>query len=394
MKIVLFLISFLVAIPLLSLPQYQLLTGNRCGNCHVNHQGGGQRNELGYYAMADVSILKPDFIMKNLPESNSPFSNTMVGLDLRAQMARGVADDAERRVFPMQFAAYASHKTTDWLTLEGTFSFYNKNRRYPGQQMFFGSALIQPNLDFPQLRVGYFQPSIGVRFDDHTNFARLIPNNRVFTTPIIAPNYAELGAEMTYDLVNYKAKGFVTLTGGAFSTRSLNDVSMFSENGQFKPIVGTDDISYIGRIQFSENHLLTDITNSTLGASYFTNAGVTFTNVFGGVGVSDAFSIMAEYSMKEANSFFSIQSTSISAMYQATEGVFFEIRAEESSGTVQQGGEKVTNTNKQLVLSSQLFLFPGIVLRPEYRILDTEQQPRLLEQYTSSRFFVQLYAFF
>lgn len=394
MKIVLFLICFLITIPTFSLPQYQLLTGNRCGNCHINHQGGGQRNELGYYAMSDVSIFKPDLIMKNLPESNSPFANTLMGLDMRVQMARGVSDDAERRVFPMQFAAYASHQVSNWLTLEGTFSFYNKERRYPGQQMFFGSALIQPNLSFPQLRVGYFQPSIGVRYDDHTNFARLIPNSRVFNTPIISPNYAELGTELTYDLVNYKSKGFVTLTGGAFSTRSLNETSMFNTDGEFRPVVANNDVSYIGRIQFSENHLITDITNSTLGASYFTNAGVTLANFFGGIGVSDAVSILAEYSSKEAASFFSVNTKSITAMYQATEGVYFEFRAEESSGTVQQGTNKVTNSNTQFVLGSQLFLFPGVVLRPEYRFLDTEQSPRLIEQYNSSRFFVQLYAFF
>ncbi len=394
MKIVLLLLSFFATIPLLSLPQYQLLTGNRCSNCHLNQQGGGLRNELGFYTMSDVSIFKPEAIMSNLPSSNSPFEKTIVGADIRVQMARGVADDAVRRVFPMQFAAYASHQLADWMTIEGTFSYYSSERRYPGQQMFFGSILIQPDYTFPQLRIGFFQPSIGIRYDDHTNFARLLPNNRVFTTPIISPNYAEAGAEISYDVVNYKSKGFITVTGGAFSTRSLHDVTFFSTDGNLKSVVGQDDISYLGKIQFSENHLITPSTNSTLGASYFRNASVTLANFFGGIGISDAVSILGEYSSKVAPSFFSLESKSISVMYSAFEGVYFEVRAEESSGTIQQGSETVTNTNKQLVLSSQLFIFPGIVLRPEYRLLDTEQTPRLSTQYTSSRFYVQFYAFF
>ncbi|MBK7412179.1 MAG: hypothetical protein IPI29_06455 [Ignavibacteria bacterium] len=36
-----------------------LMSGNRCANCHVNQQGAGLRNELGWYSMMDESVIKP-----------------------------------------------------------------------------------------------------------------------------------------------------------------------------------------------------------------------------------------------------------------------------------------------------------------------------------------------
>jgi hypothetical protein len=39
--------------------QFALLTGNRCINCHITTQGGGQRDELGQYAMDGVGLLAP-----------------------------------------------------------------------------------------------------------------------------------------------------------------------------------------------------------------------------------------------------------------------------------------------------------------------------------------------
>jgi len=54
----LFVFLFVVSAPLYAIPQFALLTGNRCSNCHVaTGGGGGMRNDLGWYSFNDVSII-------------------------------------------------------------------------------------------------------------------------------------------------------------------------------------------------------------------------------------------------------------------------------------------------------------------------------------------------
>ena len=52
-------LAFCLIVDLLALPQMSLLSGNRCSSCHVNQQGGGTRNDLGWYTYRDVSALQP-----------------------------------------------------------------------------------------------------------------------------------------------------------------------------------------------------------------------------------------------------------------------------------------------------------------------------------------------
>ena len=69
-------------------------------------------------------------------------------------------------------------------------------------------AIYQPNYNWPALRVGHFQPSIGMRYDDHTMLVRQTPM-LPGAASLIAPNYAEYGAE-----VHYYKKLWLSQTGG------------------------------------------------------------------------------------------------------------------------------------------------------------------------------------
>ena len=68
--------------------------------------------------------------------------------------------------------------------------------------MFVNQPQIQPSFKLPRLRIGYFQPSIGVRYDDHTAVVRQIAEGSG-PRSLIAPNYAEVGAEL------FPSSGFV-----------------------------------------------------------------------------------------------------------------------------------------------------------------------------------------
>jgi hypothetical protein len=59
---------------MVALPQFSLLTGNKCLNCHMTTQGSGLRNDLGWYIAKDMKLLSAhtaglEFIEK--AESNS-----------------------------------------------------------------------------------------------------------------------------------------------------------------------------------------------------------------------------------------------------------------------------------------------------------------------------------
>ncbi|MCS6809418.1 MAG: hypothetical protein RML40_11545, partial [Bacteroidota bacterium] len=102
------------ALPVWALPQFSLMTGNRCLTCHINAQGGGIRSELGWYALKDAGMLQPSTIplLKELyaleGESNAYLDGQLtLGMDVRGQMTRSPATaTAQRRFFPMQLAIY------------------------------------------------------------------------------------------------------------------------------------------------------------------------------------------------------------------------------------------------------------------------------------------------
>jgi hypothetical protein len=224
--------------PVFAIPQFSLLTGNRCINCHVNTQGSGLRNELGWYVSHDTRMIKPADVplLKMLyaldGESNSYFDGLLtLGIDARFQLAGSSRNqDAPPRFFPMQASIYAALNPTDWLTIEGS---YNAGPvRYAGQQSWTASVIVQPTVVSPRLRVGHFQPSLGMRYDDHTLLVRNVAGSN--SSPLIAPNFAEYGAELSYDGVKW-----LSLAAGAFLPRSLAQLAAPNENGDFVSLVPT-----------------------------------------------------------------------------------------------------------------------------------------------------------
>ncbi|TAE31853.1 MAG: hypothetical protein EAZ92_02265 [Candidatus Kapaibacterium sp.] len=403
-SIALFGVWILQTAPLQALPQFSLMTGNRCLTCHITTQGGGIRGELGWYASKDVGMLKPKDIplLKELyaldGESNSFFDNTLTfGMDLRAQYAQTARSTTiPGRFFPMQLSLHAAFTPTQWLTVEGTLNAATFWRRYAGQPAWAASVIIQPDYTLPQLRVGHFQPSIGMRYDDHTMLIRQVagssfPNGQ----PLIAPYYADWGAEINYDGLKW-----LSLTAGAFLPNNLAQSLTVDERGS-----GIPPISIISKLpenptlqqQFASPTLLgralvwlrteDHALNGHLGASVLNNGTFTLINAFAGAGLTDALSLMGEYALSGIKDGRQTRNYSVELTYRPFSWLYPFVRYE--YGTTRQAipggiGDYYT---RQIVGGVQWFVLPYIELRPEVRYVETEA-------YSGTRFAAQIHIFY
>lgn len=377
--------SFLLVVacsPLQSLPQFSLLTGNRCINCHVNVQGGGLRNDLGWYAMESVGLLQYEDIglggLRPVLSTNTFAGDRLtVGIDFRLQSSRSLRDtSSERRLFPMQGAFYASYKPLDWLLAEGSYNLGRRVYAYAGQQSWSGSIAVQPRLDYPQLRIGFFQPSIGYRFDDHTMLIRRIPAGS--QDYLFAPNWAEWGAEL-----NYYRLEWLTLTAGVTSLAGLKDATLSDASGGTRPLLSEPNApAAVGRVLFSPR-LLRERLTINAGGSTLQHREFSLWNVFGGIGYADVASVIIETMQQTTPGARTITATSAELMLHLAEPVYLYARAEH--------GETATGSNslrqEQYLIGAQIFVLPFVELRPEYRIID-------LPLYRLNRWTVQLHVFY
>ena len=357
-----------------ALSQFALLTANRCVNCHITAQGGAQRDELGQYSMDGVGLLAPNYVLPG----KTAYADGLVlmGADIRGQMARShTSPEAERKVFPMQVALYSVVRPSNALKIEGSYNFGPE--KYAGQRAWTASAIYQPNYNWPALRIGHFQPSIGMRYDDHTMLVRQTPDV-AGATSLIAPNYAEYGAE-----VHYYKKLWLSLTAGIYSARALSENTV--QNASL--IENRDKPSFLGRIVLWPK-LVEQKMNFYLGGSWLKNGDFLMTNLFAGVGLQDKIAVMAEYVLSDKEGVREAKTASVDITLQAIPGLLLFARGETGEVKhIRTSARAVDLMTQQAVFGIQIFLTPQIELRPEYRILDTET-------FRSSRYALQLHVFY
>ncbi len=375
--------SFLLVVAcssLQALPQFSLLTGNRCINCHVNVQGGGARNDLGWYAMESVGVFQYDDLglsaLKPVLSTNTFLDDQLtIGFDFRLQSSRSLRDTSgDRRLFPMQGAFYAAYRPFDWM--QGTYNLGRRVYAYAGQQSWSASITLQPSLEYPQLRVGFFQPSIGYRFDDHTMLIRRIPAGS--QDYLFAPNWAEWGAEL-----NYIRFEWLTATVGLTTLTSLADATLSDATGASRPLLrNPSEPAIVGRLLFSPRFFQQRLTVNA-GSSTLQQGDFSLWNVFGGVGYADVVALTLETMRQQTTGVRTITATSAELMLHVAEPVYVYARAER--------GETIANgtslRQEQYLLGAQIFVLPFIELRPEYRIVD-------LPLYRLNRWTVQVHMFY
>lgn len=388
-----------LAIHAYAIPQYTLLSGNRCINCHFNVQGGGLRNDLGWYSNNDASLIKPEWIgldgVYSGMTSNQALDNKLTfGLDLRVQSFRRYGDTSASRVFiPMQSQLNVALQAVEGIAVEGMFdlsAFHQQTKGSalkPGQQSWMGSVIIEPSLAYPQLRIGFFQPSIGLRYDDHTMYSRQLASDPMRT--LIAPNFAELGAEATY--YNFR---WMSLTLGIFQNSALSKIFLPDRTNDtlFNPqtIVKSGSVSLLGKVAFTPKVFSEDIM-SNVGASFYGSGDFSLIHFFAGLGLADLIAVQFDAMMQSSKDIRSLKSVSAEAIGSIDHALLLYARVEYGESRRESSVAFVDAPNslisRQYVVGAKMFLLPFIEFRPEYRIVDNDL-------YTSGRWTAQLHIFY
>lgn len=364
----------LLALPaeiLTALPRFSLLTGTRCSACHYNPQGSGIRTELGWSTMNQVGAISPEDIgLGSLysGETNTFFDGLMTfGLDARLQMAKlGRPPNADRKVIPMQFAPGIAITPFEELAIYGT---YNAGpTRYIGQTSYDFAVQYQPGVTLPSIRVGYIQPSTGIRHDDHTMFIRR--DAAYYSTPIIPPNYNDWGGEITYE-----GQRWLTVNAGAFSARGLA--------GKTELSIDSAQPLYLARVVLWPQ-LLDEGLNGMLGGSYFGNGDFRMMNAFAGIGLADKATIYGEGMYLRTSDDRIIRNLMMQGSYQLAQWLALEWRYEWGLSEQAATGPFYASS---FVVGTQFFLLPYLEIRPEYRYFENDE-------YGMGQYTVQVHAFY
>ena len=369
-------------------PQYSMLTGNRCLACHVHEKGGGARDMLGAYTKSSVSLIPikgtatGDFF-NDLAKYNS-FMNgkALVGLDFRFQSAKlGGPVNNERKYFSMQFSPYLTYTPVKWLHFTGHYNFidmlydnlsiYEDFQIYQGQQTWSASVQIKPDPRYPSLRAGFFMPSVGNKFDDHTLMIRQI-TTQIFARPFIPPDYAELGAEISYDGLKW-----LNLTAGVFNSESMAEINyggtQLSREGKATPLLRA---AFLPR--FFNNQL-----NTNIGGSYFFNEDFYIANAFVHLGWTDKISLITEYMHYDQDDLLSVDNFLVELLYQIDPALTLSGRIEDASTEDLISGDVPMEYNSmQYVVGANIYFLPFMEFRPEYRIFDRDEAESYSSQWT------------
>jgi len=383
---------------LLTRPEYTLLTGNRCTNCHISAQGSGQRNVLGSYARNETSLVGDESIMdffNSFNQLNSLENNLFLwGFDYRLQSARlGDPSNSHRELFSMQMTPYLTISPVKWLQFSGQYNLLyafdflkdgseeqQKTVRYPGQETWQAFATIKPDYNYPALKIGYFSPAIGTKYDDHTLFIR--QSWTTYPTVLVAPDNSEIGAELNYDKFQW-----LQLTAGAYGANTMSEIKLPTAQGQRVSIVDDESISYLFKTVFTPR-FADNFVNTYLGGSYFVNGDYNIISAFAGVGLTDIISLIGEYARADKNEMRTSNNYSVGLYYPFVSAFALTARYESASTddySVPDDRNNLKYTNYQtnsVVLGANIYPLPNIELKPEFRILDRRDFESYAQQWT------------
>ncbi|MCX7736883.1 MAG: hypothetical protein N2319_09235 [Candidatus Kapabacteria bacterium] len=397
MKTFLYLYIFFISFSLFSTPQIALQTANRCINCHLSESGSGLRNENGWRTVGKYSLIKPDWIgLKDFFDltklTNSALDGKLYfGADIRAQYSKTFKPGTQRKFFVKQVTGYVSYEVSDWLWLEGGYNFAETKYKNHGQQSWTAGVVLDPFPETPKVRIGHFQPGFGIRYDDHTMLIRMIANENVYANPLFAIDFSDFGIELYKDVYSPSPEWIFNLSGGVFSSNNLSKVKINSIEGA-KNLTGEKNAIYVLKGMLSETIGMSDFTSSLAGMSILKTTDYTQFNYFAGISFFKRFSLLFEYSKGNKGDIFSLENYQGILNVKIIDPVYFEIRAERAKSNYK--SLEILNTTQQLVFATQIFILPFIEVKQEFRLIDTEQNPREFTQYKGALYYLQLHLFY
>lgn len=356
-------------------PQYSILQtyGAKCSACHINIQGGGIRSIGGWLSRKDYALIDPSWLGLNkffnkLTARNSYFDDKLIiGFDTRIQSAKWPKGpgQSERDYMIMQATPYLVFSPLNWIWVEGFYNFayhLEKSKRYPAQQPYALSLYLKPIEALPSLRIGFFQPPIGQKWDDHTLFVRSVIA-QTGKHYIVPDDYAEWGAQLDYENISW-----LSLSSGIFYGKNLSKLSARNQNSNTISLVDTNSFGVAVRGMLIPEFIKS--FNSYTGGSFYINNDYYISSIFVGAGLSDRISIIGEYVRSEKKNSRLTLSFLTDITYQLKESLLPFIRFERS--ILKDKDENKPIYANGITLGSHIILLPSLDLLIEYRILDRE----------------------
>ncbi len=221
--------------------------------------------------------------------------------------------------------------------------------------------IFKPSFEYPELRFGFIKPSLGNLFDDHTLFIRQV-TDEYFAYQVLPPDYAELGAELSYDYFKW-----LNVTAGIFKSESMNVIALPDENFANVNIVGKNELFKLIRValmpRFFENYL-----NTHFGGAYYFADDYSISDLFFHLGLTDDISFIAEYVMTNKKGMRESGNFLMEGMYQFMPSLMGYIRYE--TAHTKELSQKAEFNAVRYTIGLNVFLLPFIEFRPEYRILE------------------------
>ena len=398
----------LVTLPATSdaLPRMSATSGAPCTTCHFNPDGGGLRSEIGWGTQWMTGAIDHDttglgFLHNR--STNRVLDWMAVGVDARVQVTRLgqptlSVDDAgdpqvnapRRAAFPMQLQPYLAIAPSSSFNVQGSLDivpfFYDDGvsddlctTPYPGQTCGQAHLTVDPFDTGPSLRAGLFRPSLGIRHDDHSML--LLADASRDRPWVIPPNYAEAGAE-----ISYQPRHWIRADAGAFHTRNLaravGDPGLTEGAGQ---VAGLARVSYFPRFDLGPDRTL----YGWLGASVYGDADQRFRidQGFFGLGWLDRGSLMAELAHLQFGPDADRRAinTALIATYSFADWFVAEGRVERAATNDHMADQ--SHLTYAATAGVHFYPVPFVKLRPEYRFVTTDTWS--MGQYT-----VQLHLFY
>ena len=379
-----------------ALPRMSATSGAPCSTCHYNSDGGGLRSEIGWGTQwmtgaFDHEQTKLTFLYEQ--ETNRVLDWLAVGGDLRIQMARlgeptasledgqPVVQTPGRRIIPMQIQPYLAVMPFDFLTIHGSYALGPDMVRgdfcstpFAGQTCWQAHATVDIDPDWPSLRVGRFRPSIGMRHDDHTMLIhRDASRSRGFLIPA---NYAEYGAELTY-----QPRSWIKGDGGVFLAQQLSE--SIGDADLVEPLSPAylGRVTYMPRLDFGPDASF----YGWLGASVYGAGRFRMDQAFLGLGWLDRAALMFEVTHLDYGPDRDRRGLNAAAMLAVPVREWFV-----AEGRVEQAlmfEDEEQSRQQAAVVGLHFYPVPFVKIRPEYRINRTDR-------WTMGQYAVQLHFFY
>ena len=395
--IVVFFALFIAAHVACSLPRFALQTGRSCGSCHVQSIGGQLRNSAGTsFAREDLSIEAWRTTETEEEYSGAVGKYFLFGGESRMQFLNQKSDwmqgtqDGSSLQF-MQFAFYTGVTVSDRVKLfaRADISHLLYDDQYnPTGIAFEATATLTLAEKALFVRAGVFQPSFGIRHDDHTLYTRGGNANYLSggqnVGMLFKNNYVDVGAEVMYQYQNLLNIQLGIWNGGRLYPRFTESFA-FNARGEISPSIGDVHLRVGGSLYSRNKKNQTTSTDST-----FSMMGGFF-----GIGY-DRFTLIGEFDVatnptgnvkkdQKAQAFLAELGVNI------IDGLEFISRYEGFDPNTEASDDQV----KRMVFGLEFFPWSFIEIRPQIRLVTEKSvSGSTITEIKSTQFLTQLHVWY